>query len=76
MESVPCAVADFPQEIMLSPRSLLEHKFKRLVQHTRMPRGGHFAAFEEPQLLSDDCFQFAKIVEQERGTQHVKKSEL
>lgn len=28
-----------------------------------MPRGGHFAAFEEPQLLSSDIVQFVKKVE-------------
>lgn len=28
-----------------------------------MPRGGHFAAFEEPQLLADDIFQFVRKVE-------------
>lgn len=28
-----------------------------------MPRGGHFAAFEEPQLLADDIFRFVRKVE-------------
>jgi len=46
----PCAVARFPKEISAPPREWVERGFN--VQHwTEMPRGGHFAAMEEPELL-------------------------
>lgn len=38
-------------------------KYLNIYYYTMMPRGGHFAAFEEPQLLADDIFQFVRKVE-------------
>ena len=36
---------------------------QNIVQYTYMPRGGHFAALEEPQLLAEDIFSFVRKVE-------------
>ncbi|MFM7735499.1 MAG: epoxide hydrolase family protein, partial [Alphaproteobacteria bacterium] len=47
---VPTACADFPKEIIWSPRKWLEGRYN-IVRWTEMPKGGHFAAFEQPQLL-------------------------
>jgi microsomal epoxide hydrolase len=55
---VPAAVADFPEEIVRPPREWAERIFADLRGWTEMPRGGHFAAFEEPQLLADDLTAF------------------
>ena len=54
---VPCAVARFPLEAPFPPRSFIERGYD-LVRFTEMPRGGHFAAWEEPQLLADDLRAF------------------
>ncbi len=54
---VPCAVARFPKEISQPPREWAE-RFYNLQQWTEMPRGGHFAAFEEPELLAQDVRNF------------------
>jgi pimeloyl-ACP methyl ester carboxylesterase len=54
---VPTACADFPKEIIWSPRRWLEGRYN-IVRWTEMPRGGHFAAFEQPDLLVDDVRAF------------------
>jgi microsomal epoxide hydrolase len=55
---VPAAAADFPAEIVRPPREWAERIFSDLRRWTEMPRGGHFAAFEEPELLSRDVVGF------------------
>ena len=55
---VPAAVADYPAEIVRPPREWAERIFSDLRRWTEMPRGGHFAAFEEPQLFADDVLEF------------------
>ncbi|XP_054157402.1 epoxide hydrolase 1-like [Oppia nitens] len=60
--SVPAAVADFPSELGRLPIELARYQYENLVQYTDMPRGGHFAAFEEPKLVVDDIKKFAKTV--------------
>ena len=50
---VPTAVAVFPGETAFTPRRWVERSFN-LTQWTEMPRGGHFAAMEEPELLVED----------------------
>ena len=49
----PVGVAAFPREVMRFPRSWAEHRYN-VVRWTDMPRGGHFAALEQPELLVDD----------------------
>ncbi|XP_014218988.2 uncharacterized protein LOC106647206 [Copidosoma floridanum] len=60
MDSVPVTVASacaqFPNEIIFQSATFLRDRFANLVRVTRMPRGGHFAALEEPQLLADDIW--------------------
>ena len=54
---VPCAVAIFPGDIDRPPREWAERAY-RLERFTTMPRGGHFAAWEEPDLLVHDLREF------------------
>jgi pimeloyl-ACP methyl ester carboxylesterase len=54
---VPTALAVFPREMFRYPRSWLDKAFN-LVRYTRMARGGHFAAMEEPDLFVDDIRAF------------------
>jgi epoxide hydrolase len=53
----PTACADFPKEIIWAPRRWLEPRFN-ITRWTVMPRGGHFAALEQPALLVDDIRAF------------------
>jgi pimeloyl-ACP methyl ester carboxylesterase len=54
----PAAVADFPKEIVRPPRDWAERILSDLRRWSEMPRGGHFAAFEEPDLLAEDVVEF------------------
>ena len=54
---VPVGVANFPHEITPITRRWAESKY-RIVHWTDMPRGGHFAALEEPELLAGDVREF------------------
>ena len=60
---VPAAAADFPAEIVRAPREWAERIFSDLRRWTEMPRGGHFAAFEESELLGDDLIAFLDDLE-------------
>jgi pimeloyl-ACP methyl ester carboxylesterase len=57
----PTACADFPKEIIWSPRKWLEPRYN-ITRWTEMPKGGHFAALEQPQLLVDDVRAFFRTV--------------
>ncbi len=54
---VPTAFALFPADIGIAPRELAERYFA-VERFTVMPRGGHFAAIEEPGLLAEDLLEF------------------
>jgi len=54
---VPTGCAIFPRELAYAPRAWLEPRMN-LVHWTEMPRGGHFAALEEPALLVEDVRTF------------------
>jgi pimeloyl-ACP methyl ester carboxylesterase len=53
----PCAITCFPKEIMMPPRSWVERGYN-VTRWTTMPKGGHFAAAEEPELLASDLQAF------------------
>lgn len=55
--NVPCAVARFPKEIFMPARSWIARGYN-LQRWTEMPRGGHFAAWEQPELMADDLRAF------------------
>ena len=54
---VPLGCAIFPKELIRAPRSWIESHFN-VKQWTEMPRGGHFAAMEQPELLVQDVRAF------------------
>lgn len=59
---VPTALASFPADLgARPPRSWVERRY-HLVRYTPMPRGGHFAAREEPELLAGDITAFFRQV--------------
>jgi epoxide hydrolase len=58
---LPTGVAAFPKEILRTPRRWCEAAYN-ITHWTTMPRGGHFAAFEQPDLFVDDVRAFfAKV---------------
>ena len=52
--SIPVAVSAFPDELYQAPRSWTEHAYPKLIHYNRLPKGGHFAAWEQPQLFSEE----------------------
>jgi pimeloyl-ACP methyl ester carboxylesterase len=58
---LPTGVASFPKEILRTPRSWCEEAFN-ITHWTTMPRGGHFGAFEQPELFVDDVRAFFATV--------------
>ena len=55
---VPTGYAEFPKEILRPPRSLAGRTYTDIRRWTRMPRGGHFAALEEPEALAGEILAF------------------
>jgi pimeloyl-ACP methyl ester carboxylesterase len=52
--SIPVAVSIFPGELYQVPRSWAERAYPKLVHYNKLDKGGHFAAWEQPQLLSQE----------------------
>jgi len=52
--SVPVAVSVFPDELYPAPRSWTERAYPKLIHYNKLNKGGHFAAWEQPQLLSEE----------------------
>jgi pimeloyl-ACP methyl ester carboxylesterase len=51
---VPVAVSVFPDELYPAPRSWAERAYPKLVHYNALPKGGHFAAWEQPKYLSEE----------------------
>ena len=51
---VPVAASAFPDELYQAPKSWAEKAYPKLVYYNAHDRGGHFAAWEQPQLLVQD----------------------
>ncbi len=52
--TIPVAVSAFPDEIYTAPRSWTERAFPKLIYYNRPDRGGHFAAWEQPELFAGE----------------------
>ena len=55
---VPMGYAEFPREILRPPRSLAEKMYSDIRRWSKMPKGGHFAALEQPELLAREIREF------------------
>jgi pimeloyl-ACP methyl ester carboxylesterase len=58
---LPTGVARYPKEILRWPRSWVERQYN-VTRWADMPRGGHFAAMEQPDLFVDDLRQFFRTM--------------
>ncbi len=52
--AIPVAVSVYPDEIYAAPRSWVEKAYLKLIHYNRLPKGCHFAAWEQPQFFSED----------------------
>ncbi len=59
--AVPTGVARYPREVLPFPRSWVERRYN-VTHWAEMPRGGHFAAMEQPELFVDDLRTFFRTV--------------
>jgi pimeloyl-ACP methyl ester carboxylesterase len=50
--AIPVAVSAFPDEIYTAPRSWAERAFPKLIHYNKLDKGGHFAAWEQPEIFS------------------------
>ena len=48
---IPVAVSAFPDEIYQAPQSWAERAYPKLIHYNKLPKGGHFAAWEQPALF-------------------------
>jgi pimeloyl-ACP methyl ester carboxylesterase len=51
---VPTAVSVFPDELYPAPRSWAERAYPKLIHFNKLPKGGHFAAWEQPKLFPEE----------------------
>jgi pimeloyl-ACP methyl ester carboxylesterase len=51
---IPAAVSVFPDEIYAAPRSWAERAYPKLIYYNRLDKGGHFAAWEQPVLFTNE----------------------
>ena len=52
--TIPVAVSVFPDELYAAPRSWAEKAYPKLIHYNKLDKGGHFAAWEQPKLLSEE----------------------
>jgi pimeloyl-ACP methyl ester carboxylesterase len=52
--AIPVAVSAFPDEVLQTPRSWTERAYPNLIYFNEVDKGGHFAAWEEPELFSEE----------------------
>jgi pimeloyl-ACP methyl ester carboxylesterase len=52
--TMPVAVSAFPDEIYAAPKSWAERAYPKLIHYNKLDRGGHFAAWEQPQLFAGE----------------------
>lgn len=52
--AIPVAVSSFPDELYPVPRSWAERAFPKLIHYNKLDKGGHFAAWEQPKLFSEE----------------------
>ena len=49
--AIPVAVTAFPDELYQAPRSWTERAYPKLIHYNKVDKGGHFAAWEQPEIL-------------------------
>jgi pimeloyl-ACP methyl ester carboxylesterase len=52
--TIPVAMSAFPDELFQAPRSWTERAYPKLIHYNKLDKGGHFAAWEQPKLFSEE----------------------
>ena len=52
--NIPIAVSAFPDEVYQAPRSWMEQAYPKLIHYSKLEKGGHFAAWEQPEILVNE----------------------
>jgi pimeloyl-ACP methyl ester carboxylesterase len=65
---VPAAVSAFPDEVFQAPRSWAERAYPKLIYFNRPAKGGHFAAWEEPKVFSEEVRAAFKSLRNAKAT--------
>jgi pimeloyl-ACP methyl ester carboxylesterase len=52
--AIPIAVSAFPDELFQAPRSWVERAYPKLIHYNKVAKGGHFAAWEQPEILVNE----------------------
>jgi pimeloyl-ACP methyl ester carboxylesterase len=66
--AVPVAVSAFPDELYQAPQSWAEKAFPKLIHYNRLSKGGHFAAWEQPQLFATELRAAFKSLRGDKAT--------
>jgi len=51
---LPVVASAFPDELFQAPRSWAEQAYPNLIHYNKLPKGGHFAAWEQPKFLVEE----------------------
>jgi pimeloyl-ACP methyl ester carboxylesterase len=60
--TIPVAVSVFPDEIYAAPKNWAEKAYPKLIYFNKLEKGGHFAAWEQPKLFSEELRAAFKIL--------------
>jgi len=66
--TIPVAVSAFPDELYQAPRSWAERAFPKLIHCNKLDKGGHFAAWEQPELFTKELRVAFKSVRSDKAT--------
>ena len=58
---IPSAISLFPKENMVGPRSWAEQRYKKIIYWNELDKGGHFAAFEQPELFVEEIRKWLRL---------------
>jgi len=65
---IPVGVSVFPDELYPAPRSWAEKAYPNLIHYNKLDEGGHFAAWEQPQLLSEELRATFRALQPDRAS--------
>jgi len=65
--AIPVAVSVFPDEIYAAPRSWTERAYPKLIHYNKLARGGHFAAWEQPKVFTEELRAAFKSLRQQEN---------
>ena len=73
--TIPVAVSVFPDEIYSAPRSWTEKAYPKLIHYNRLPKGGHFAAWEQPKAFTEELRSSFRSLRQASADRRQAKSQ-